>query len=63
MRAIAWQKSTYSGTGDNNDCVEVAATGDLIALRESDAPATVLRTAPAALGALILALKGGGRHG
>ncbi|MFF7728333.1 DUF397 domain-containing protein [Streptomyces sp. NPDC008001] len=55
---ITWQKSTYSGTGDGgNDCVEAAATGGAIALRESDAPATVVRTTPRALGVLIRALK------
>ncbi|MEU1671688.1 DUF397 domain-containing protein [Streptomyces roseifaciens] len=53
-----WQKSTYSGNGDNNDCVEVAAARDTIALRESDTPTTVLRTTPPALGALIRTLKG-----
>ncbi|WP_058045928.1 DUF397 domain-containing protein [Streptomyces roseifaciens] len=54
----SWQKSTFSGTGDNNDCVEVAAVGATLALRESDTPAAVLRTTPPALGALIRALKG-----
>ncbi|WP_424889515.1 DUF397 domain-containing protein [Streptomyces sp. XH2] len=58
-----WQKSTYSGTGDNNDCVEVAATGAAIALRESDAPRTVVRTTPLALGSLIRTLKAGTRGG
>ncbi|MFE5868068.1 DUF397 domain-containing protein [Streptomyces roseifaciens] len=52
-----WQKSTYSGNGDNNDCVEVASAGGLIALRESDTPAAVLRTTPPALGALIRMLQ------
>ncbi|MEU1816735.1 DUF397 domain-containing protein [Streptomyces roseifaciens] len=61
---ITWQKSTYSGTGDGgNDCVEVAATGDLVALRESDTPAAVVRTAPPALRALIRALKSGAPPG
>ncbi|MCQ8769338.1 DUF397 domain-containing protein [Streptomyces telluris] len=52
-----WQKSTYSGNGDNNDCVEIASAGDLIVLRESDTPRTVVRTTPPALGALIRTLK------
>ncbi|RKN70205.1 DUF397 domain-containing protein [Streptomyces klenkii] len=52
-----WQKSTYSGNGDGNDCVEVAVIGDAVVLRESDAPRTVVRTTPPALGALIRTLK------
>ncbi|MFF7728332.1 DUF397 domain-containing protein [Streptomyces sp. NPDC008001] len=63
VRVITWQKSTYSGTGDNNDCVEVAEIGDVVALRESDAPAVVVRVAPPALGALIRTLKGGAGAG
>ncbi|MBF6044383.1 DUF397 domain-containing protein [Streptomyces sp. NRRL B-1677] len=53
----AWQKSTYSGNGQGNDCVEVAVIGDAVVLRESDAPRTVVRTTPPALGALIRTLK------
>ncbi|MFH8785879.1 DUF397 domain-containing protein [Streptomyces roseoverticillatus] len=59
----AWQKSTYSGNGENNDCVEVAAAGAAIALRESDPPRTVVRTTPPALGALIRTLKAGTGRG
>ncbi|MEV5377298.1 DUF397 domain-containing protein [Streptomyces nondiastaticus] len=59
VRTTTWQKSTYSGNGDNNDCVEVAATGGTIVLRESDTPRTVVRTTPPALGSLIRALKAG----
>ncbi|MFC5145439.1 DUF397 domain-containing protein [Streptomyces aureoversilis] len=55
-----WHKSTYSGTGDGgNDCVEVAATGATLALRESDTPAAVVRTTPPALRMLIGTLKAG----
>ncbi|MFC5145438.1 DUF397 domain-containing protein [Streptomyces aureoversilis] len=57
-----WQKSTYSGNGDGNDCVEVAAVGDTLALRESDTPRSVVRTTPPALGALIRTLKAGAGH-
>ncbi|GGX85544.1 DUF397 domain-containing protein [Streptomyces hiroshimensis] len=61
---ITWQKSTYSGTGDGgNDCVEVAAAGEAIALRESDTPATVVRATPRALGTLIRTLKAGTGRG
>ncbi|MEV4501510.1 DUF397 domain-containing protein [Streptomyces klenkii] len=63
MRTTAWQKSTFSGSDQTNDCVEVAAIGTAIALRESDAPRTVVRTTPPALGALICTLKAGESRG
>ncbi|WP_424889516.1 DUF397 domain-containing protein [Streptomyces sp. XH2] len=62
MHMVAWQKSTFSGNEQTNDCVEAAAAGAAIALRESDAPATVVRTTPPAFGALIRAIKAGVRH-
>ncbi|QLE73611.1 DUF397 domain-containing protein [Streptomyces rectiverticillatus] len=58
-----WQKSTFSGPEQSNDCVEFAAIGDLITLRESDTPATVVRAAPGALRALIRTLKVGAGRG
>ncbi|MEV5377299.1 DUF397 domain-containing protein [Streptomyces nondiastaticus] len=61
--AEGWQKSTFSGNEQTNDCVEVAATGNAIALRESDAPRTVVRTTPPALGSLIRTLKAGTGRG
>jgi hypothetical protein len=39
---LIWQKSTYSQ--DQGDCVEVAARGGAVMLRESDNPAVVLTT-------------------
>ncbi|MFD7133662.1 DUF397 domain-containing protein [Streptomyces sp. NPDC059894] len=48
-----WQKSSFSGDDANRDCVEVTAAPDALLLRESDAPATVLRTTPACLHALL----------
>lgn len=57
---INWQKSSFSGGGDGNDCVEVAASLDGgIRLRESDAPGTVLSTTPARLASLIREVKAG----
>ncbi|MER5473639.1 DUF397 domain-containing protein [Streptomyces sp. NPDC002685] len=44
-----WQKSSFSGGGEGNDCVELAATPGTIHLRESDAPTTQLSTAPGPL--------------
>lgn len=37
-----WQKSSFSGSGDGNNCVEVAVVGDEIAVREGDVPGTAL---------------------
>jgi hypothetical protein len=36
MSELTWRKSTYSGTTDNSDCVELAAQG---AVRDSKNPA------------------------
>ncbi|MDX2682255.1 DUF397 domain-containing protein [Streptomyces soliscabiei] len=37
-----WRKSSYSGEGDGNDCVELASTPTTLHLRKSDDPTTVL---------------------
>ncbi len=55
-----WQKSSFSGSGDGNNCVELAATPHTIHLRESDAPATRLSTAPGPLAQLLHHIKSGG---
>ena len=38
LHGVRWRKSTYSSGGGNADCVEVATTGDLIAVRDSKYP-------------------------
>ncbi|MEU2135053.1 DUF397 domain-containing protein [Streptomyces sp. NPDC018352] len=55
-----WQRSSFCGGGGNN-CVEVAvlATGEGIALRESESPDTVLVTGRDALCALLIGVKAG----
>ncbi|MET9846649.1 DUF397 domain-containing protein [Streptomyces ossamyceticus] len=35
-----WRKSSYSGPGDGNECVEMATTPTHIAVRDSKTPAT-----------------------
>ncbi|MFJ3304919.1 DUF397 domain-containing protein [Streptomyces sp. NPDC086549] len=55
--ALHWQKSTFSGGGEGNTCVELAATPTTLHLRESDDPATELTTTTAALAHLIRGLK------
>ncbi|WP_307620859.1 DUF397 domain-containing protein [Streptomyces sp. V3I7] len=55
----SWQKSSFSGTGDDNNCVELASAFCWIHLRESDTPTTVLTTNRAALSALLATVKNG----
>ncbi|MFI0967438.1 DUF397 domain-containing protein [Streptomyces sp. NPDC021080] len=54
-----WQKSSYSGPGDGDSCVELASTPAVLHLRESDAPETVLTTTPAPVGHLLRAIRTG----
>ncbi|MGA5128680.1 DUF397 domain-containing protein [Streptomyces olivoreticuli] len=54
---MEWQKSSYSG--DRDDCIEVGRSGGRIAIRESDDPTVVVRTAPVELRALIAGVKAG----
>ncbi|MER5752267.1 DUF397 domain-containing protein [Streptomyces sp. NPDC002088] len=59
--ALRWQKSTFSGGGEGNTCVELAATltPTTLHLRESDTPATVLTTTPTPLAHLLHAIRTG----
>lgn len=60
MSELNWRKSSYSGAGDGNSCIELASLGpDAIALRESDEPGTVMTTTPAKLRPLLHAIKAG----
>ncbi|MFF8320363.1 DUF397 domain-containing protein [Streptomyces bobili] len=52
-----WQKSSYSGPDDGNDCLELASTPTTLHLRESDTPATVLTTTPTPLTHLLDAIR------
>jgi hypothetical protein len=36
--ALAWFKSSYSSSGDGNDCVEIAMTTGSVHVRDSKAP-------------------------
>ncbi|MFF7747921.1 DUF397 domain-containing protein [Streptomyces sp. NPDC007971] len=47
-QAVRWQKSSYSGGGDGNTCVEVADLDTHISVRDSKAPARAVLTFPAA---------------
>ena len=53
-----WRKSTYSGGGDGDTCVEMAELPTRIAVRDSTAPArAALSFPPAAFSALMDHLK------
>ncbi|WP_416966069.1 DUF397 domain-containing protein [Streptomyces sp. Agncl-13] len=54
-----WQKSSYSGGGEGNACVELAASPTAIHLRESDTPTTELTTTPTPLTHLLQAIRTG----
>ncbi|MFI6620985.1 DUF397 domain-containing protein [Streptomyces sp. NPDC050528] len=57
--ALHWQKSTFSGGGEGNTCVELAATPTTLHLRESDTPNTQLSITTAPLAHLIRGVKSG----
>ncbi|MFF3714190.1 DUF397 domain-containing protein [Streptomyces phaeochromogenes] len=50
---LNWQKSSFSGGGPGNECVELAAVNDERLLRESDEPDRILPVTHDALGALL----------
>ena len=50
---MLWRKSSFSGGGDDNHCVELAVVDGKVWLRESDMPAVAIRTTPAQLGTFI----------
>ncbi|MFI9307821.1 DUF397 domain-containing protein [Streptomyces triculaminicus] len=54
---ITWQKSSYSGGGDN--CVEIAAHADVIWLRESDQPNVIAAASRHGFAALLTGVRSG----
>lgn len=58
MAGNEWQRSSFCGGGGNN-CVEVAATDNGVAIRESDIPDEVLATGSNTLFSLIRSVKAG----
>jgi hypothetical protein len=49
-----WRKSSYSGSGDGNACVEIADRRPRIAVRDSKDPARAVLTFPAPVFAAFL---------
>lgn len=57
-QAARWKKSSYSGGGDGNTCVEIADLDTHIRVRDSKAPARATLTFPAgAFASFVDALK------
>ncbi|MEV6481049.1 DUF397 domain-containing protein [Streptomyces sp. NPDC051576] len=54
---MRWQKSTFSGGGEGNTCVELAATPTTVHLRESDTLDAQLTTTATPLAHFIRNLK------
>jgi Domain of unknown function (DUF397) len=48
-----WQKSSFSGGANGNECVELAHGEAALLLRESDDPARIITVSPVALAALL----------
>ena len=61
MPRFTWQKSSYSGSADNN-CLELAASDTTLALRESDSPTVVLHTQRPQLAALLRHIRTSAAH-
>jgi hypothetical protein len=57
MHTPKWQKSSFSGMGADNDCLELAAFPHGLSLRESDDPALVLSSTPARWRAFLKAVQ------
>jgi hypothetical protein len=43
---LTWRKSSYTGNGDNGDCVEVAFADKIVAIRDSKKPEAGMLTLP-----------------
>ncbi|MDF9813290.1 DUF397 domain-containing protein [Streptomyces sp. SPB162] len=54
-----WQKSSFSGADEGNNCVELAPVPGAVLLRESDDPGVIVRTTPTALRAFLQAIRVG----
>ncbi|MEE1789063.1 DUF397 domain-containing protein [Streptomyces sp. SP17BM10] len=57
MHQLNWQKSSFSG--DQANCVEIASSGELVHIRESDDPTVIITTTRAKLHAWLQGAKAG----
>ncbi|MFI0236231.1 DUF397 domain-containing protein [Streptomyces sp. NPDC016845] len=57
-RSYTWRKSSYSGAGEGNNCVEVAALPTHVGIRDSKTPGRAALAVPhGAFGAFVEGLK------
>ncbi|WP_381797584.1 DUF397 domain-containing protein [Streptomyces niveus] len=56
---IKWQKSSFSGADDNQNCLELTEANGQILMRESEAPDTIVTTDRDKLRAFIAGVKAG----
>ncbi|MFF8485356.1 DUF397 domain-containing protein [Streptomyces sp. CAI-85] len=55
-----WRKSSFSGGGDGNDCLELAfSLPAALHLRESDCPSTILTAGATSVDDLLRAIRDG----
>ncbi|KRV47923.1 hypothetical protein AQ490_05075 [Wenjunlia vitaminophila] len=54
-----WQKSSFSGVDGSHNCLEVAADGGTVHIREGDRPQEIVAIGPAALRDFVLGVKAG----
>jgi hypothetical protein len=54
---LKWQKSSFSGGGEGNDCLELAATPTTLHLRETDEHTTLLTTTPTTVAHLLTGIR------
>ncbi|WP_312018536.1 DUF397 domain-containing protein [Streptomyces sp. I05A-00742] len=59
MNRPLWQKSSYSASTKDNECVEIAGGAGIVRIRESQEPGEVLSSDAATLAGLIRAVKSG----
>ncbi|MFJ5118575.1 MULTISPECIES: DUF397 domain-containing protein [unclassified Kitasatospora] len=57
MSGINWQKSSFSGSG--NDCVEVRTVDGIVEIRESDTVEVIVRTSPTKFAKFLQGAKAG----
>ncbi|MBT2382039.1 DUF397 domain-containing protein [Streptomyces sp. ISL-11] len=55
-----WRKSSFSTDAEGSNCLELAASGSGILIRESDDPSVIIKAGPTTLRSLITAAKRGG---
>ncbi|MFI9724196.1 DUF397 domain-containing protein [Streptomyces sp. NPDC052396] len=56
-RSISWQKSSHSGGGEDNSCIEVGGEAGDLAIRESADPKIVIKISSRQFLALALRIK------